>query len=76
MKPITKVFLIIGVLLACLLVWSAFFTEDGGVLALVWNTIADTLNDIFGKITGGSTDIVPDWGDFGGTDLEAGKDGF
>lgn len=75
MKPITKVFLVIGVLLACLLVWAVFFGGDG-VMAMVWNAIADNLNEIFGKITGSDTEIVPTWDGHEGTTLGDGTGGF
>ena len=72
MKPITKVFLIIGVLLLCFLVWSLVF-EDGGVLALAWNAIADEVNGMYQDITGSSDDLMPPW--VVETDLEGGKTG-
>ena len=49
MKPITKVFLIIGVLLLCFLVWTLVF-DNGGVLALAWNAIATEVNDMYADI--------------------------
>jgi hypothetical protein len=61
MKPITKVFLIIGVLLLCFLVWTLVF-DNGGVLALAWNAIATEVNDMYADITGNSgAKLMPVW---------------
>lgn len=72
MKPITKVFLIIGVLLLCFLVWSLVF-EDGGVLALAWNAIANEVNGMYQDITGSNNELMPLW--VVETDLSGGKTG-
>lgn len=61
MSPIKKVFLIIGVLVLAFLVWQLVF-NDGGVLQSGYNAIADTLNGTWQKITGGNSDILPEWG--------------
>lgn len=60
MSPIKKVFLIIGVLVLAFLIWQLVFS-DGGVLISAWNAIADTINGVWQKITGGSSKIVPEW---------------
>lgn len=62
MSPIKKVFLIIGVLVLAFLVWQLVFS-DGGVLISAWNAVADTINGVWQKITGGTSKIVPEWGD-------------
>ena len=72
MKPITKGFLIIGVLLLCFLVWSLVF-EDGGVLALAWNAIANEVNGMYQDITGSTNELMPLW--VVETDLSGGKTG-
>lgn len=73
MKPIVKVFIVIGALLLCLLIWAAFF--DNGLLANAWNTMATAVNDQATKIWGVDTEIIPEW-DEDGTTLEEGNSGF
>lgn len=60
MKMITKVFLIIGVLLACLIVWSLTLGE-GGLIKAAWDGVADMVNTTWMSMTGNSTGIMPDW---------------
>lgn len=72
MKPITKVFIIIGALLLCLLVWSAVF-NDGGLMRVAWNTMANTVNSQVQKVTGDSdTTLIPEWAGDDGHTLEDG----
>ena len=73
MKPITKVFIVIGTLLLCLLVWAAFF--DHGLLANAWNVMAGGVNDTINKIFGKDVDIIPEW-DESGTTLDDGNGAF
>ena len=62
MKPITKVFIIIGALVMCLVIWSAVF-NDGGVIRLAWNGLVVPINNAYDRITGGAgTDaLLPEW---------------
>lgn len=59
-STIAKVFLIIGVLVLCLLVWALFF-NDGGILENGWNGMAEQINTTWKKITGSSEGVVPEW---------------
>jgi hypothetical protein len=74
MKPITKVFIVIGALLLCLLIWAAVF--NNGLLQNAWNSMADSVNEQWQKITGdNSAEIIPEW-DVDGTNLDEGNSSF
>jgi hypothetical protein len=62
-KTIKKVFLIIGMLVLCFLVWSMFF-NDGGILKIGYNAVATGINSAWHNISG-NDEIVPEWGDNG-----------
>lgn len=56
---IKKVFLVIGVLVLCLIIWGVFF---GGALGNLWNAAGGELNKGWEKITGDTdTQLVEDW---------------
>lgn len=59
MKPITKVFLVIGALLACFLVWELVF-NDAGIIRTGYAAIADSVNGTWQDITGTDTNIIPE----------------
>ena len=59
MKPVTKVFLIIGALVLCLLVW-VFVLGGGGVIETAYNAVRDTVNDIYTSV-GGVGELLPEW---------------
>lgn len=68
MKPITKVFLVIGALVLSLVIWGLFF-NGGGVLETGWNALVSPVNNTWGSITGqANAKILP-------TFAEAGVDG-
>jgi hypothetical protein len=58
MKMITKVFLVIAVLLACLIVWQLTLGEKG-LIPAAWDGVADMVNTTWKSMTGGE-DIMPD----------------
>lgn len=61
MKPITKVFLVIGALVLCLVVWGLFF-NDGGVLQTAWNALVTPVNNTWSSITGqAGAKILPEF---------------
>lgn len=55
---IKKVFLVIGVLVLCLIIWGVFF---GGALGNLWNVAGDQINSGFQKVTGDNAEIVEGW---------------
>lgn len=56
---IKKVFLVIGVLVLCLIIWGVFF---GGALGNLWNAAGGELNKGWQKVTGDTeTSLVEDW---------------
>lgn len=69
-KAILTVGLIVGALLLILLAWQVFF-GDGGALETAWNAVADTINEIWQNITGGSSELLPQWGASGNTLADA-----
>lgn len=59
-KTIVAVFLVIGVLLICALVWDMVF-NDSGIIASVYNAVISPINAVFAKILGNNQVIKP-WG--------------
>lgn len=55
---IKKVFLVIGVLVLCLIIWGVFF---GGALGNLWNATGEQLNHGWQKVTGEDGNIVQEW---------------
>lgn len=64
MKPITKVFLVIGALVLSLVIWGLFF-NGGGVLETAWNALATPINNTWKSVTGGNTNILPQFKETG-----------
>lgn len=61
MSPtVKKVFLLIGVLVLCFLIWDIFFRTNG-LVQTSYNAVVGVVNDTWQDITGGSTNIVPEW---------------
>jgi hypothetical protein len=75
MKPIVKVFLVIGTLVLALIVWSVVF-NDGGVIRLAWNGLANPINSMYHGIMGNNNrDLLPEWNAGVGTNRDmAGSD--
>ena len=59
-KTVKKVFLVIGALVLCLLVWALFFTDDG-ILITAYNGIAKGVNDVWENISGNNDHLIPEW---------------
>lgn len=55
---IKKVFLVIGVLVLCLIIWGVFF---GGALGNLWNVAGGEINKGWTKITGEEESIIEGW---------------
>lgn len=65
MKPIWKVFLIIGTLVFAFIVWELVF-NDGGITQTVYNSLANAVNNTYQTITGDSgATLLPSWTDAG-----------
>lgn len=62
MSPIKKVFLIIALLVLAFLLWQVVF-NDGGMLQTAYNAVVGVINKTWQTITGGTTKILPQWGD-------------
>ena len=63
MKPIWKVFLIIGILVGAFLIWALVF-NDGGILQTGWNSVANNVNGVYQTVVGDSSaKILPNWAD-------------
>ena len=60
-KTIITVFMIIGVLVLGLIVWSLFFSE-GGVLQSGWNAVVNQVNSTWQRLTGDEkATLLPKW---------------
>ncbi len=57
---IVKVFLVIGVLIACLVLWNLFLGDDG-LLSKGWNLMGSEINETVQDLTGTSDDIIDEW---------------
>lgn len=60
-KSTLKIFLVVGLLVLIFVAWQVIF-NDGGVLQTAFNAMVDTINNIFKKVTGGTTDLLPKFG--------------
>lgn len=68
MKPVTKVFMVIGALAFCMLIWSVVFNQ-GGLIGTAWDAVADSVNTKWQSMTGTDGEIVPAFSDAGGGDI-------
>lgn len=59
-KTIRKVFLIIGVLVLCLVVWVFVFNNG---LKFLYNAVRSPINSAWNAITATSDDLLPEWTD-------------
>ena len=60
-KTVMKVFLIIGALFLCFIVWDLVFNE-GGILSTAWNAIIAPINKLWTSVAGtGAKDLLPKW---------------
>lgn len=62
-KTIKTVFVLIGVLVLCLVVWAVFF---GNTLGTAWNAVAGAINTAWNAVVGGDEDIAGEWDSPGG----------
>lgn len=61
-STVKKVFLLVGLLVAIFIAWQLVF-NDGGILKTLYNGIAEGINEQWGKVAGGKSQLVPLWGD-------------
>lgn len=73
MSTIKKVFLLIGIVLLCLIVWAFVF---GGGLAKVANSILGVIDKAWQAITGSDDELTPKMEEGGEKNLEDGYDFF
>lgn len=59
-KTIRNVFIVIGVLLLCLIVW--FFVFDNG-LQVCYNGVRTVVNGAWQTVVGGDAELLPEWTD-------------
>ena len=59
-KTVRKVFIIVGVLVLCLLVWVLFLGENG-IVVTAYNGIADGVNGVWKNISGQDKELIPTW---------------
>ena len=75
MKPITKVFLVIGTLALALIIWGLFF-NTGGVFQSVYNAMINPINTGWKAVTGGNDNLIkPIADDEAPSTLEDAQDG-
>lgn len=67
MKTTTKVFLLLGTLVACFLVWQLVFNE-GGILKTGYNSVVDGINRQYEKVAGAGETLLPRWDDTDATE--------
>lgn len=80
MGKVGKIFIIIGVLVLAFLIWGLFF-NTGGVLQTGWNSMANSVNNTWDRVTGdNSAKILPSFNDASvdteGQNLENTNSGF
>lgn len=59
-KTVKKVFIIIGVLVLCLIIWTVVF-NDNGIMVTAYNAMADAVNGAFESIAGKGKKVMPTW---------------
>ena len=60
-KTVTKVFVIIGILVLCLVIWNFVF-DTGGLAETVYTAVANTVNDVWATVAGSGADpLLPAW---------------
>lgn len=60
-KTVRKVFLILGTLVLCFLVWQLVF-NDGGIIKTGYNALAKVVNKQYAKAAGSGQTILTKWG--------------
>ena len=71
MKPVVKVFLLVGTLVLIFLIWQLVF-NGGGVIKTAYNAIANGINTQWEKVAGDDETLLPTWDD---TDAEEDANG-
>lgn len=59
-KTVRKVFLILGTLVLCFLVWQLVFNK-GGIIRTGYNSLADIVNTQYAKAAGKDQTILARW---------------
>lgn len=77
-KTVKKVFIVIGALVMCLLVWSVFFgnKENSGILVTAYNGIAKGVNGVWENISGSDDKLIPEWEISSNTNAEDAKGSY
>lgn len=57
-KTIVKVFVIIGILVLCLIVWALVFNGEDSLINGIYESVAETINDAWKGITGSENGII------------------
>ena len=60
-KTVKKIFIILGVLVACFIGWQLVFNQ-GGILRTGYNAFVGVINNSFEKIAGDGAKIMNEWG--------------
>lgn len=65
---IKKVFLVLGILVLCFIIWQLVF-NDGGIIRTAYNAMANGVNTQWRKAAGDTADdLIPIWGEDDGAD--------
>lgn len=64
-KTIITVFLVLAVIVLVFLIWELFFSNDGGILHVAYNSVANGVNTQWKKLAGDNAVLMPLWGDKG-----------
>lgn len=59
-KTVRKVFLVIGTLVLCFIVWN--FAFGGGIRNIYNNGIREPVNRAFQSVAGSGAELLPEWG--------------
>lgn len=61
-KTVTKVFTLVGLLVAIFLAWQLIF-NNGGILKTAYNSMANGINGQWQRVAGSGQTILPMWTD-------------
>ena len=59
-KTVRTVFMVIGTLVFCFIVWQLVF-NDGGILKTMYNGMANGINNQWAKVAGSGVELIPLW---------------
>ena len=61
-NTVKRVFMLIGLLVFIFIVWQLIF-NDAGIMVTLYNSMANGINEQWGKVAGSGQTLLPMWSD-------------